>query len=158
MKRTQIINELKRFFAYKELVCPHVLARFGSEAWFIIPTFWLETILVIRTEILKRPMICNNYSSPNGVYTQRGTRCNLCQIVKEETMNGLCYQSAHFNNVGNDFTVVGLNAEQARKEIIAKKHLLPYPIRLESGVNWLHVDGYDYDNGNKINFFTEPYK
>jgi cell division protein YceG involved in septum cleavage len=99
-------------------------------------------------------MICNNYSSPNGIYTQRGCRCNLCQLVQDETKKSNCYQSAHTKNIANDFTVQGMRTEQARQKIIANKHLLPYPVRLEKDVKWLHIDGYDINNGEKITMFT----
>ena len=39
-----------------------------------------------------------------------------------------------------DFTVRGLTAEDARNKIIQNAHLLPYPIRMEKNVTWLHVD------------------
>jgi len=154
MKRSEIIAELRRFFAYQELVCDHTFKRFGSNGWYIMPTSWLHTLLVIRRDILQRPMICNNYSSTSAMYTQRGCRCNLCQIVRDETAAGRCYQSAHANNVGCDFTVSGMTAEEARRVIVAKQELLPYPIRLELDVSWLHIDGFDYDNGMKVNFFN----
>ena len=39
-----------------------------------------------------------------------------------------------------DFDVQGMSAEEVRKWIERNKVLLPYPIRLEEGVNWVHLD------------------
>ena len=39
-----------------------------------------------------------------------------------------------------DFNVCGLTAEDARNKIIQNAHLLPYPIRMEKNVTWLHID------------------
>ena len=39
-----------------------------------------------------------------------------------------------------DFTVRGLTAEEARNKIIQNAYLLPYPIRMEKNVTWLHID------------------
>jgi len=153
MTRTQILIALKKYFNVKELVCNHVYSRFNEGAWFLIPTFWLHTLLILRRDILQLPLICNNYQSTNDNYTQRGCRCNICQIVKDETAKNNSYNSAHLKNVANDFTVIGMTAEQARQRIAARQNLLPYPIRLERGVSWLHIDGYDNDNGQKITYF-----
>ena len=153
MERSVILREIKRYFNIRELVCDHTYKKYNEGAWFLIPTFWLHTLLILRRDILQKPLICNNYSSPNGNYKQRGTRCNLCQIVKDETASNNCYQSAHTKNIGNDFTVVGMVAPEARNKIAENKELLPYPVRLERNVTWLHIDGYDNDNGQKITYF-----
>lgn len=52
-----------------------------------------------------------------------------------------------------DITVQGMSAEEARQLIIKNKDNLPYPIRLEDGVSWLHIDTYDMGNGKKITLF-----
>jgi hypothetical protein len=39
-----------------------------------------------------------------------------------------------------DFTVQGMTAEEARRRIKDNAHLLPYPLRMEAGVSWLHFD------------------
>jgi len=150
LTRIQILTELKRFFTAKELFCPHTINRFGKDGvWFLMPTFWAETLIAVRRDILQVRMLCNDDKS-----TQRGCRCNLCQIVKDETSKNQCYQSPHTNNIGNDFILLdGMTAEQARKKIVEKQLLLPYNIRLESDVSYLHIDGYDYDNGKIVNFF-----
>ena len=86
----------------------------------------------------------------HGNATQRGMRCNICPIVKAKTT---AYESAHCNGMGFDIIVIGMNAECARKIIKQNEDKLPYPIRLEEGVTWLHIDCYDLCNNNKINTF-----
>lgn len=39
-----------------------------------------------------------------------------------------------------DFTIQGMTAQEARSLIRNNSHLLPYPIRMEGGVSWLHFD------------------
>ena len=50
------------------------------------------------------------------------------------------YLSSHILGKAGDFTVKGLTAEDARRRIKNMAHLLPCPIRVESGVHWLHFD------------------
>lgn len=75
--------------------------------------------------------------------TQRGMRCNRCDMVKSKTTP---YISAHILGKGGDFTVKGMTADQARQKIKANAHLLPCPIRIENGVNWVHFDVRPQDN------------
>lgn len=77
-------------------------------------------------------MLCNT-----GKLTQRGIRCNRCQLVREK---GEPYLSAHILGKAGNFTIVGLSAEEARQRIIDNAALLPYNIRLEADVSWLHID------------------
>ncbi|MGL5262075.1 MAG: hypothetical protein ACRC9P_06805 [Bacteroides sp.] len=153
MKRKEIINELKKYFGIKELVCKHTYDRFGENSWQFLDTEYLHNLLVVRRDILKVGMVCNNWHS-GGKYTQRGFRCNICQLVRNATNQGRVYLTAHANGCGGDFTPMGMTAEDARQKIKAKQGLLPYPMRLENSVSWLHMDTYDYLNGNKINTFN----
>ena len=145
MERKEIIKQLQQYFNISELVCPHILQRFGDTAWMFLSTQILHTLLVLRTEIINKPLIINQ-----GSATQRGKRCNICPMVKQKTT---AYESAHCNGNGFDITVVGMDAEDARKVIIQNEDKLPYPIRLEKDVSWLHIDCYDQCNNKKINIF-----
>ena len=111
----------------------------------------IETIDKIREKILNKPMIVNNWASGGG-YTQRGLRCNICQLVRDKTKNGKLYLSAHNFGKAIDATIEGMTAEEARRLIIKNQILLPCPIRLEDGVSWLHLDVYDADKG-KVHLF-----
>lgn len=150
MERNKIIKELKKYFNIKELVCPHTYKRYGESSWKFLDTEILETLLVLRTKILCVPLICNNYSIN---LTQRGLRCNLCELTKEKTLKNILYISAHSNGKGFDLTSPKMTAEEMRQKIKEKAHLLPHPVRIEKDVNWLHIDCYDDGTGEKITYF-----
>lgn len=147
MTRAQVLQEIKRYFTIKELVCPHTAQRFGETAWQFLDTELLETMLVIRKNLGKAVLV------NNGGSTQRGLRCNICQIPKDKTMRNQIYLSSHVNGAGLDFSVSGMTAQQVRDWIASNERLLPYPIRLEKDVTWVHLDVYDVGNGRKINYF-----
>jgi hypothetical protein len=149
MERTEILDEIKHFFDVDELVCNHTLARHTKKSWKFLDTMYLWCLLVIRRDILRKPMYCNNHSA--GQY-QRGLRCNMCQLVKDKNR---VYLSGHIFGKAGDFTVVGMTAEEAREKIKEFQHLLPCPIRLEEGVSWLHFDVMPNDDGVKVFEFTE---
>ena len=130
--RNQIIKELHNYFQVSELVCGHTFSRWGERAWQFLDTDYLAALLIIRRDILQLPMTCNSSSA-----TERGLRCNMCELVKEKKKN---YLSSHILGKAGDFTVKGLTAKQARERIIQNSHLLPCNIRLEDGVTWLHID------------------
>ncbi|UWG05923.1 MAG: Peptidase M15 [Bacteriophage sp.] len=60
--------------------------------------------------------------------------------------------SAHVLGEGCDFTSPDVSAEDIRKLIAENEDKLPYKIRLEKDVNWVHVDCYD-NSDNKISYF-----
>lgn len=153
MTRSEIIQEIKanKYFIIQELVCKHTYMQFGERAWQFLDTELLHTLLVIRKAINK-PIYINNWDS-GGPLSQRGLRCNICQLVKDKTKANSIYLSSHCNGAGVDFDVSGMTAEQVRQWITKNEVLLPYPIRLESGVTWVHLDVYDTLSGKKINYF-----
>ncbi len=145
MTRSEIISQLKNYFRVEELVCPHTFDKFRDKSWQFLSTMYLHTLLVLRTEILCVPMIMNDYVF-GGKNTQRGLRCNLCQLVKDKTLKNQIYLSAHIFGEGGDsvFAIkTGMTAAKARQLIKEKSHLLPYNVRIEKNVTWLHVDCYD---------------
>ena len=135
MERAEIIEKVKKYFDIDELVCYHILERFSKErAWDFLDTYALWVVLMLRENILQSPMYCNNHKK--GVY-QRGMRCKMCELVKEKNY---AYLSAHLLGKGFDFTVQGMTAEEARKNIKAMSTILPCQVRIEGGVTWLHID------------------
>lgn len=129
---------IKDYFNIKELVCPHVYDKFGEYAWQFFDPRLLDTLLVIREKIGK-PIVVNNWAV-GGDFSQRGLRCNICALVKEKTALEKLYMSAHNQGMAVDFDVTGMKAEEVRKWIKGNQIFLPYPIRLEEGVNWVHLD------------------
>ena len=154
ISRQEIIQEIKdkNFFSIRELVCSHVFNRFGENAWQFLDTELLHTLLIVR-KFINKPMIVNNWYR-GGSFSQRGLRCNICQLVKTKTNANTLYMTSHANGAGVDFDVQGMTAAEVRKALIANEDILPYPIRLEDGVTWVHLDIYDRMNGKKINLFT----
>lgn len=132
MNREQIIRELHRFFQVRELVCSHVFSKWGERSWQFLSTDYLHNLLVIRRDILQMPMVCNHDGAE-----QRGLRCNMCKMVKEKKA---AYLSSHILGRAGDFSVQGLTAQEARSRIRTMQNLLPYPMRMEGGVSWLHID------------------
>lgn len=139
LTRQVVIQELQQYFKVQELVCPHTFSRLGDDSWMIFDTSFLHTLLVIRKDILQVPLIANDYVF-GGRNTQRGNRCNMCEIVKEKTT---AYLSAHVLAKAIDVVSSRMTAEEMRVKIKEKKELLPYNIRIEKSVTWLHFDLYD---------------
>jgi hypothetical protein len=126
---------IKDYFALNELVCPDVLHAYGETAWMFFDSRILITLESIRQR-LNRPIHVNNWHD-GGQFTQRGFRCNLCDLVKNA--KGI-YVSAHCTGQAVDFDVDGMVAEEIRQYLIKNKTLWPYPIRLEKNVSWVHLD------------------
>lgn len=133
MERSAIINALKPYFKVSELVCPHTYKKWGEQSWQFLDTNLLWCLLLIRRDIIGRPMIVNNGSS----LTQRGLRCNRCELVRTKSS---VYLSAHILGKAIDFTVQGMTAAQARKLIKEGAGVFPCNIRMEKDVNWVHFD------------------
>lgn len=132
MSRSEIVAALKPFFNVQELVCDHTFNRWGEASWQFLDTDYLHALLVIRRDILKAPMTCNN-----AMMKQRGLRCNMCPLVRSK---GTVYLSSHLLGKAGDFSVQGMPASVARETIKSNAHLLPCNIRMEAGVSWLHID------------------
>ncbi len=148
MDRNAIIKALKPYFAINELVCPHCFAKYGERSWQFLDTNALYGLLLMRETIFGVPMYVNNYK--NGK-TQRGLRCNKCDLVKSKAT---LYLTMHGFGKAWDFTVQGMTAEQARKKIIESAHLFPFNFRLEADVSWVHWDCLDmYNNTAKVYIF-----
>lgn len=129
---------IKDYFNIKELVCPHVYDKHREYAWNFFDPRLLDTLFVIREKIGK-PIVVNNWAV-GGDFSQRGLRCNICSIPKEKTALEKLYMSAHSQGMAVDFDVSGMRAEEVRKWIKDNQIFLPYPIRLEEDVNWVHLD------------------
>lgn len=142
---------IKDYFDIQELVCRHVYEKYGDNAWQFFDNRLLETLLVIR-EKLGKPIYVNNWQVGGNV-TQRGLRCNVCQLVAEKTRLEKVYVSAHMQGTGIDFDVKGMTALEVRNWIKANQILLPYPIRLEQDVTWVHLDMRNDGTKGKVVYF-----
>ena len=144
MTKSDTIKKLSKYFQIEELVCEHTWARFGVDAWKFINAQALETLLVLRTKILKVPLTINTQSAH-----QRGLRCNICPLVKEKEKQ---YLSGHVLGCAFDLLSKDMTGVQMRALIVQHKDLLPYPIRIEAGVAWLHFDMIT-NTDDKVTFF-----
>lgn len=126
---------IKDYFKIKELVCEHVYERHGENAWAFFDPRLIAVLLFIRTN-LGKPMTINNWAT-GGNFSQRGLRCNLCELVKKKTS---LYVSAHMEGMAADFDVRGMTAEQVRTWLYNNRERIPYPIRLEKDTSWVHID------------------
>jgi len=127
---------MKRYFKIHEVVCPHVFEEFGEGAWRFFDPRLLRVIGWLR-ETINRPVFANSYI---GGLMQRGLRCNLCSLVRDRTNKEELYMSAHVLGAALDFTVEGMSAEEARDWIFVRALDLPYYIRLEWNISWVHLD------------------
>ncbi len=149
--RRDIIKELKQYFDIKELVCPHTYEKFGERSWQFFDSEFLENLLILRRDVLKVPLSCNDWSK-GGQFSQRGFRCNICQLVKSKTLNNQIYLSAHCNGAGADFSSSKMSAKQMRELIKENQHLFTVPVRVERDVSWLHFDIYDSGDNKYTEF------
>ncbi len=129
-------------FDLKELICLHVYERYIKQyawsefqIWSLFDIELLETLLFIRKE-LNRAITINDWHI-GGRYDERGIRCNLCDLVASKEV---AYLSAHPFAEGLDFDVAGMTAEEVRLWLEANADKLPYPIRVEDGKPWVHLD------------------
>lgn len=144
-------NRIKKYFDIEELVCRHVYKKFGESAWSFFDERLLETLLIIR-EKLGKAIYVNNWQV-GGNLTQRGLRCNVCALVAEKTALEKVYMSTHMQGIGIDFDVKGMSAQEVREWIVKNQILLPYPVRLEDGVTWVHLDLRTDGSKGKVSFF-----
>lgn len=152
MTRNQLITELKNNFNIKELVCPHCYNKFKENAWQFISTELLSVLHTLRYVIFNKPIIINTYHR-EGRFSQRGLRCNKCNLVKNKTD---IYLSAHCLGKAIDFSVDGVTSEDTRSAIIQNINKFEYPIRLEKDTDgWVHIDVYQPVNSetNLIEFY-----
>ena len=80
---------------------------------------------------------------------QRGLRCNCCQLVKDKTNKNSIYLSAHCLGKAVDVSMKAITGAQARTLVKKYQDKLPYPVRIEKDVTWLHIDVRDTHNSTK---------
>lgn len=149
MSRQELIDKLKQNFNIKELVCKHCYDKFKDLSWQFLSTEILSTLYTLRFEIFKCPMIINNWST-NGTFSQRGLRCNMCQLIKSKKS---IYLTPHGQGKAIDFNIKNLTIEETKNLIRQNKDKFEYPIRLEANTTtWCHVDVYQPDSRTFVEF------
>lgn len=140
-----------KHFALHELVCDHIIYKYGDVAWQFIDPRLIITMDWIREET-GRPIYVNNYAW-DGHQTQSGVRCNVCDLELAIALSAELYMSAHPQGQACDFHIRSMNTAEALKWIEQHEKELPYPIRLEKYVDWVHLDV--RDTGQKIYLFRK---
>lgn len=138
-----------KYFKPYEIVSKTVYTIYRDESIKFMDNRLLETLDVIR-EILGVPLVINDWYW-GGKNQQRGLRENTCQIVKSK--GNTLYLSSHCFGRAFDAVSAKMSAENMRKKIVDNAYKLPYPIRMESNVTWLHVDLNMLSNAPKTTFF-----
>jgi hypothetical protein len=164
-----------RHFDLDEIVCPHMFYKYGEVAWQFFDPRQLILLDWIREKL--GPMYANNWhykyrdcdyitevsnyikkgialypamaaDAPYDLLDERGLRCNLCTITRQKSNKGIVYVSPHLTGQGTDYDVENMQAEEVRQWLIQHQAELPFPIRLEKGVSWVHQDC--RDAGDKV--------
>lgn len=147
---------IPKYFELYELLPPELYtydmmvseqARERAFATYFDPKL-LVTIDIVRGKIVKAQLICNTWFH-DGNRVASGYRSKTCSV-------GVA-QSQHKLGKAVDLICYKYSAEQMRQMIFENQHLLPYPIRVEADVNWLHIDTKEHSRGphsnEKIYFF-----
>ena len=119
-------------FKIQELVDRETFRLFGQEAWMFLQPNALVALDGIRN-YFDRTVFVNDWHF-NGTYQYRGFRPKTCSV-------GADYSQHRFGNAF-DLNVLGLSAEEVRKEILAHKDDPRFRMitALEIGIQWVHFD------------------
>lgn len=149
LKKIIIMRKLGNF-SIDELVCQHVYKAWGETAW-----NWIDPRLFAFLDWFRAEINTEVYVNwPEKGFTQRGLRCNLCQLVKDQSKKNKTYNSAHVRFQAVDFNVKGMTCDEVRKWIILHKEGMPVNIRMEApdGIERVHIDVCNGSN-DKIQMF-----
>jgi hypothetical protein len=149
MNKKLLIDNLLIHFKPQELLCPHTFDIYGEQGLQFLDEKILHTLYILRNDIFSLPLFLNNYHI-SGPYSQRGLRCGFCSIVQDKVKQKILYLSGHILGQAFDFDILHLSADRARSIIVLKQELLPYPVRLELNVNWVHIDTIDNYRGVRV--------
>lgn len=158
MTEKEILKEIKKNFTIEEVVGPRTYVRYRERAWRFFDMRLLETMIILRKNI-KKPIYVNNWdwsSRPGHIplFDERGLRSNVQDIVKDKTARNKLYLSAHVMGRAWDFDVKDMTAQEVRIWIVNNEHYFPHKIRLENGVNWVHLDTVWEEQNDKVHIFN----
>lgn len=147
-----------RHFSLQELTCPHVFKKFGEVAWQFFNQDALIILDLLRDQL--GAMYVNNWDMDEAkrkalglpLFDERGFRCLQCSLVQDAIKEKRLYVSPHMTGQGFDFDVKNMNAAQVRLWILKNDIKLPYPVRLEANVSWVHLDVRDAGKGKVFVF------
>jgi hypothetical protein len=138
---------IPRYFEPEELVSPEVFSGFGDRALMFFDDRLLYSIDEIR-KWFNKSVTVNNWKS-GGPFSQRGLRT--------ADVAGSGEFSQHRFGRAIDFDVVGLTADEVRREIFTHQHDAAFSdiSRIELGVSWVHIDLANVDSSKGIVTFSK---
>ena len=144
------LREFRKFFDLREVVSKQVYERYGQAAWTFFDLRLLAVVVWLRQN-LNIPLVCNNWAK-GGQLDERGFRANLDPTVASKTKAGKLYCTAHSRGQALDLSSGKMTAEEMRRWIRQHREDLPFPIRMEKDVNWLHIDVANVTNEILVEF------
>jgi len=146
MKELSIIEQkFRKYFAPEELVSVlHYNEFVDKNDIYYLFSDALKSVMVYLRQAIGVPFTVNTWHK-YGQFQYRGYRDKTCSIGAPKSL--------HRTGNAIDFDIKGFDSERGRKLIVEKIGGMPYPIRLESDVNWIHLDVALVNNSHKINFF-----
>ena len=148
MDKEIIEQKFRKYFEPHELVSPlHYTDFDDKDDIYALFDDKLKAVIVYIRETINKPFVVNNWKK-QGQFQYRGYRDRTCSIGAPKSM--------HRQGKALDFDIIGWDAETSRRRIIELCIKgLPYPIRMEKGVNWVHIDVKEVENStHKINLFA----
>ena len=136
-----------KYFDIRELVDQKVYDMHGQRAFRFFDPNLLYALDTIRG-ILGKKITVNDWMW-FGNFSQRGLRHNQSPLVRKKVAP---YLSAHCLGRAVDFDVQGMTAEEVRTWLV-RKDLFNFKIRLEAGVNWVHIDTIAEEKNSKVYLF-----
>ena len=147
----EINAKFKQYFDPEELVSKRVYDSFKNKDE-IYDRFNIKlkaVVVYLREECFKVPFYCNNWKH----YEEQLKTKTVAQLEKELGVDIMEYRgyrepeytlgakkSQHREWNALDLDIKGFTAEQARLIVLRFMKNLPFPIRIERGVNWFHID------------------
>ena len=140
-----------KHFKTQELVGKQAYQLHGERAIKFLDEKLLSCLNIVR-EGLNKTITVNNWHI-GGRFEQRGLRDNTQSIVRNKTAKGKLYLSAHVLGKAVDFDVKGMTAQEVRQWIVDNHELFPCKVRLEDGVNCVHLDVISEEKNPKVYLF-----
>ena len=134
------------YFTLDELVPPELIFKYGEMCWWFLDPKILWTADALR-EYFSVPIICNGDKEK-----YRGLRPPGYDIKNS------VYMSPHEQGKALDLTITGRTAESVRQEILSlpDETAFQFITRIEEGVDWLHVDCFNYKGVSRYFMFGKP--
>jgi len=134
-----------KYFKIEELVQPDTLDLLGeSKCWELFDERLIANLDWIKAKFLKVPITINSWLW-GGDRKYSGYRAVTCPIGAKK--------SKHKIGEAVDFIVKGITADEMRLWLKCNQNEMPYPIRLEVGVSWVHLDVAN-ETSEKIIYFN----